>query len=222
VNEEAVKKKALKIFLKSDYFFGGGILNLLKRSTIPKEIAVKDIGLVAYDRGNFTPHHLDGAMAGAALTLLEGKKTWNIYGPGTRSKNYTVHQEAGQTLYVPPGFSHEVTSEPPRSIAYNGIWDSPPPLALSVFVGNRKFLRSSSKSHKEEVVDDMKAIHTIYKQRKTGKRKNESDIDFLLRIASKENCKREWTSTTRRRKDGRLRTRGRIERYTRKSKRKQK
>jgi hypothetical protein len=208
MNEVALKTKACKIFSKTDYFFGGGILNLLKRSTLPKGFTVKDIGLIAYRRGVITPRHLDGAMSSACNTLLVGKKTWNIFGPDPASKKYVAHQEAGQTLYVPAGFSHEVISAPPESIAYVGIWDTPTPKALSLFVGNRKFLRSSSKIHQEGVIEDMTHIHEVFKKRKTGKRTNETDIDFLIRIATVQTCKSGGVSTTRRKMDGRMRTRG--------------
>jgi hypothetical protein len=208
VNERAVKSKALQIFKKTDYFFGHGIDHTVKRRTLPKKFEVKDFGLVAYDGGFLTPRHLDGAMSNGFLTLLEGKKTWNIFSPGDKVK-YLVHQVPGQTLYVPAGFSHEVISDPPRSIAYNGVWEVPSPLALSLFLKNRKFLRSSSHLHKEGVMEDVSSVHSTQLPRPRRKKKNISEIDFFIGMVSKAKCKMEQTSTSRRKIDGRMRTGGR-------------
>jgi hypothetical protein len=206
VNERAVKNKALKILQKTDYFFGKGLDHLVRRAM--PEFEVKDFGLVAYGQEVFTPRHLDGAMANGFLTLLEGRKTWTIFGPGDKVK-YVVHQEAGQTLYIPAGFSHEVKSDPPRSIAYNGVWEVPTPLALSLFLKNRKFVRSSPPLHKEGVMEDMKNVHGALLPRPPRKKKNETKVDSFMGMISKAKCKMEQTSTSRRRIDGRMRTRGR-------------
>jgi hypothetical protein len=53
------------------------------------------------------PFHLDGTMCGSILTLVQGEKKWRVISPFKKVMYYTTQKE-GETIFIPPGFRHEV------------------------------------------------------------------------------------------------------------------
>ena len=70
-----------------------------------------------------TVKHVEGGLDASILTLLKGKKEWRIYSPDRKSIYITTHYP-GETVYVPPGYPHEVLTTSTRSIAYGALWAS--------------------------------------------------------------------------------------------------
>jgi hypothetical protein len=171
---------------------------------------LESFGGAVYGQPYLTPYHLDGAMAGSTLNLLEGIKEWEVTSPNSR-RQWTIHQQNNQTVYLPPGFSHEVKSTSKRSIAYNAIWPCCEEDRLRLLCANRSFIQSGERfqSHTEGLTKDCAFYNIIPPQQK----KKIPKARALIRTASILHAK-EKKGSTRRYQDGRTRKKGRRSKFT--------
>jgi len=66
------------------------------------------VGLIHFGPNHFSAAHFEECAAATYGCLLEGSKTWEFVRSGHVIA--TVQQQAGETIYVPPGLAHQVTT----------------------------------------------------------------------------------------------------------------
>jgi hypothetical protein len=197
VNKAALKRMSISLLKKGPYHFDLPITNLVRgRKNI--EAAVEGFGAIFYGQPTITPDHFDGAMHGTLLTLLVGEKEWTVHNP-KRDTVYTICQNEGQTVYIPPGFSHQVTTHSQTSEAYGAMWKCDQKKRVDLFCQNQKHLRSDDCVHKNTISADMKLYISIPKKKK-GR-----DFEKLISVAGRIRAKQQG-GTRRRYKDGRKRS----------------
>lgn len=92
------------------------------------------IGLTFGEGGNITALHLDGMCIPCLVSLHKGEKTWRLWKPASvidmvkgqrvprqTTPDVTVTQRAGDTLYLPPGWWHEVVTNTPGAL-YSAVY----------------------------------------------------------------------------------------------------
>jgi hypothetical protein len=186
-------RKAGQMLKGGDHHFDVPIENLC-RSFPPNTFSYTAI---FYNSPYLTPHHLNGAMEGSLLTLVSGRKEWTIYSPDGKNQ-YIIHQEPGQTVYVPPGYSHEVKSTSNKSMAYGAMWKSSTEQKVTTLCQNRNFIRNKMiNEHRKGLANDLEEYVK-------PTQKGVSAIDKVLKSAGRLRAIQKG-GPTRRYKDGRKR-----------------
>jgi hypothetical protein len=200
VNVVALKKNAKRLLKRNSKVFHVDITSLLPEP-LPSELFSPS--LIAYSVVGLTARHVDGAMDGTILTLLEGRKEWVCHSP-SGDKVYRITQNEQQTVYLPPGFSHEVTTPTVTSLAYGAMLRASYDERIRVLCASRVFLRSPAigAEARESLLHDLEDVlpQKLTATRRRGKGPTYSQ---MLQIAGRENAIIKG-GHTRRYKNGRL------------------
>lgn len=73
------------------------------------------------ERGTMTQLHVDVYKSYSWSTNITGKKLWRLYNPES-PEVLTVEQSAGELIFVPSGWKHEVLNLSPLVISINHNW----------------------------------------------------------------------------------------------------
>lgn len=146
--------------------------------------------------GHVTPWHIDGACNGGFLTLILGEKYWEFKKPGTM-EYFSTTQSTGETVFIPPGWIHQVTTLSSLSVGYGAFWTSPVDEQFTLLCKNRDFIRRLPLDHKKGLIDDFAPILEPLSSASTP-------IEGLLQAAGKKTAVKKGGST-RRTADGRKR-----------------
>jgi hypothetical protein len=132
INKAALERKAKRCLKESDFWIDVDLCKIMYN--LPEGL-VGPSGI--FHRTCLTTKlHLDGALEGSILTLHKGQKEWVIHSPDWK-KTYRTTQNRGETIYIPPGHAHQVTTTKVESIAYGAIWTSSLELKASTALQNR-------------------------------------------------------------------------------------
>jgi hypothetical protein len=147
VNKAGLKRLANKLFKKSNFH-----VNVCLDSVchFPLPVGAHSATGFFYDCPMVTLRHLDGSMSGTFLTVLVGQKEWKIFSPNGK-KVYSCVQKPKQTVYLPAGYSHEVTTTSQKSIAYGGLWEVPQEEVAEKICANRTYLRTQVPSLQQKL-----------------------------------------------------------------------
>ena len=184
---------AEELLLQSDYHFDIPLSPYVYKN-VSKDFSA--FGALVYGSPIFTPRHLDGAMDGTVLTLLEGIKEWTVYTPKGK-KFCTITQKPNQTVFLPPGFSHEVLSSCDKSIAYGALYVSSKDQKASAICDNREFVKSMTAEHRQQLTEEICRVIVPSK-------KGSTKMQRMMTSCGKVNAKKKGGSN-RRYKDGRKR-----------------
>jgi len=126
-------------------------------------------------------------MCGSILTLVQGEKKWRIISPFKKVMYFTTQKE-GETIFIPPGFRHEVYTVSSSSIAYGSMWTISEEQQYKLICLNREFLRTMESILKKSFEEDYAHFSRL---------PNESQMNSILQKAGQEFAIQKGGSTNR-------------------------
>ena len=198
VNKAALERKAKRLLKEGNFHFNVKFEGV----HYPLPAGVVQPTAIVYGVPFRVSRHVDGLMDGSILTLLSGVKQWTVHSPDGK-KVYSILHKKDQTVYIPPGFSHEVFTTSNKSIAYGAFWESTQKEKVEALCENRTWMRTKMlQDHRDKIAEQFLNLTTI------TSRKGRGSFNKLLNGAGRLRAISKTSGSTRRDRGGRIRKGG--------------